>query len=52
VGIPRRGERLTDFWWSYADVTRAWLKDPGWEPDDGTPIVCVRFRLIEPLPSS
>ena len=38
------------FWLSYADATRAWLKDPDWEPDDATPIVCERFRLVEPLP--
>jgi uncharacterized protein YhfF len=37
-----------DFWLSYADVTRAWLKDPAWAPDDATPIVCERFRLVEP----
>ena len=36
------------FWLSYADVTRAWLKDPDWTPDDATPIVCERFRLVEP----
>ncbi|MDQ2854138.1 MAG: ASCH domain-containing protein [Chloroflexota bacterium] len=34
------------FWLSYADVTRAWLKDPDWHPTDDTPIVCERFRLV------
>jgi len=37
------------FWLSYADETRAWLKDPDWRPTDSTPIVCERFRLVEPL---
>ena len=40
------------FWLSYADVTRAWLKDPGWQPSDDTKIVCERFRLVEPGPTS
>lgn len=40
------------FWLSYADVTRAWLKDPHWQPDDATPIVCERFRLVEPSATS
>jgi len=40
------------FWLSYADETRAWLSDPGWHPTDETPIVCERFRLVEPLPAS
>jgi len=38
------------FWLSYADETRAWLKDPAWGPTDETPIVCERFRLVERLP--
>lgn len=38
------------FWLSYADETRTWLKDPGWVPDDATPIVCERFRLVERPP--
>jgi uncharacterized protein YhfF len=41
-------EAHVHFWLSYADVTRAWLKDPAWAPDDATPIVCERFRLVEP----
>jgi uncharacterized protein YhfF len=40
------------FWLSYADETRAWLHDPAWRPTDQTPIVCERFRLVEPLPAS
>ena len=40
------------FWLSYADETRAWLKDPGWQPASDTKIVCERFRLIEPPPVS
>ena len=40
-----------DFWLSYADETRAWLKDPGWQPGDDTKIVCERFRLIEARPA-
>jgi uncharacterized protein YhfF len=40
------------FWLSYADETRAWLNDPDWRPTDSTPIVCERFRLIEPLPAA
>ena len=43
-------EAHVQFWLSYADVTRAWLKDPDWAPDDATPIVCEQFRLIEPMP--
>ena len=38
------------FWLSYADETRAFLDDPDWMPTDGTPIVCERFRLVEPMP--
>ena len=38
------------FWLSYADETRARLSDPGWLPTDETPIVCERFRLVEPRP--
>ena len=30
-------EAHVEFWLSYADVTRAWLKDPDWAPDDATP---------------
>ena len=40
------------FWLSYADETRAWLKDPAWRPSDETPIVCERFRLVERLPAA
>jgi uncharacterized protein YhfF len=40
------------FWLSYADETRAWLNDPDWRPTDSTPIVCERFRLVEPLPGA
>ncbi len=35
------------YWLSYADETRAWLKDPDWHPTSKTPIVCERFRLVE-----
>jgi uncharacterized protein YhfF len=35
------------FWLSYAEETRAWLKDPDWQPGDDTRIVCERFRLIQ-----
>jgi uncharacterized protein YhfF len=38
------------FWLSYADQTRIWLNDPAWRPSDETPIVCERFRLVEPRP--
>ena len=41
-----------DFWLSYADETRAWLNDPDWRPSDSTPIVCERFRLVEPRPGA
>jgi uncharacterized protein YhfF len=37
-----------DFWLSYADETRAWLNDPSWRPTDETPIMCERFRLVDP----
>ena len=40
------------FWLSYANETRARLNDPGWRPTDETPIVCERFRLVEPPPAS
>jgi uncharacterized protein YhfF len=40
------------FWLSYADETRAWLRDPAWRPTDETPIVCERFRLVEPESAS
>jgi uncharacterized protein YhfF len=40
------------FWLSYADETRDFLGDPEWRPTDDTPVVCERFRLIEPLPAS
>jgi uncharacterized protein YhfF len=40
-------EAHEDFWLSYADETRAWLKEPDWRPTDDTPIVCERFRLVE-----
>lgn len=39
------------FWLSYADETRAFLGDPEWRPGDDTPVVCERFRLVEPLPA-
>lgn len=39
------------FWLSYADETRAFLGDPDWRPGDDTPVVCERFRLVEPLPA-
>jgi uncharacterized protein YhfF len=39
------------FWLSYADETRAFLDDPKWRPGDATPVVCERFRLVEPLPA-
>jgi uncharacterized protein YhfF len=39
------------FWLSYADETRAWLRDPSWHPTDETPIVCERFRLVESTPA-
>jgi uncharacterized protein YhfF len=45
-------EAHVEFWLSYADVTRAWLKDSDWAPDDATPIVCERFRLVEPSAAS
>ena len=40
------------FWLSYADETRAWLKDPDWRPIDETRIVCECFRLVETLPGA
>lgn len=39
------------FWLSYADETRAFLGDPDWRPGDDTPVVCERFRLVEPPPA-
>ena len=35
------------FWVSYAQETRAWLRDPSWSPTWATRIVCERFRLVE-----
>lgn len=40
------------FWLSYADETRVFLGDPEWRPGAATPVVCERFRLVEPLPAS
>ena len=40
-------EAHEEFWLSYADDTRAWLRDPDWRPTDATTIVCERFRLVE-----
>jgi uncharacterized protein YhfF len=45
-------EAHEQYWLSYADETRAWLNDPDWRPTDSTPIVCERFRLVEPLPGA
>ncbi len=35
------------FWHSYADQTRAYLDDPGWQVTDDTLIVAERFRLVD-----
>jgi uncharacterized protein YhfF len=35
------------FWHSYADETRAYLGDPGWQVADHTMIVAERFRLVD-----
>lgn len=39
------------FWARWHDEVRSHLGDPAWEPDDETPVVVERFRLVEDLRS-
>lgn len=51
TSVPEWRAAHERFWLSYADETRAFLGDPEWRPGDDTPVVCERFRLVEPLPA-